>query len=127
MYARGMTVREIQGVLREQYGTEVSPEFISSVTDEVLEEVAAWQSPPLETMYPVVFFDALRVKIREEAVVLNKAVYLAPASPLRAHSELEQLSISGRGQAIRSDDTATKSWLTSAMCCVRARWPESIF
>ena len=75
MYARGMTVREIQGFLREQYGTEVSPEFISSVTDEVLEEVAAWQSRPLETMYPVVFFDALRVKIREEAVVRNKAVY----------------------------------------------------
>ena len=77
MYARGMTVREIQGFLREQYGTEVSPEFISSVTDEVMEEVALWQSRPLETMYPVVFFDALRVKIREEAVVRNKAVYLA--------------------------------------------------
>ena len=69
MYARGMTVREIQGFLREQYGTEVSPEFISSVTDEVMEEVALWQSRPLEPMYPVVFFDALRVKIREEAVV----------------------------------------------------------
>jgi transposase-like protein len=77
MYARGMTVREIQAFLREQYGTEVSPEFISSVTDEVMEEVALWQSRPLETMYPVVFFDALRVKIREEAVVRNKAVYLA--------------------------------------------------
>ncbi len=77
MYARGMTVREIQGFLREQYGTEVSPEFISSVTDEVMEEVSLWQSRPLETMYPVVFFDALRVKIREEAVVRNKAVYLA--------------------------------------------------
>jgi putative transposase len=77
MYARGMTVREIQAFLREQYGTEVSPEFISSVTEEVMEEVALWQSRPLETMYPVVFFDALRVKIREEAVVRNKAVYLA--------------------------------------------------
>ncbi len=77
MYARGMTVREIQGFLREQYTTEVSAEFISSVTDEVMEEVALWQSRPLETMYPVVFFDALRVKIREEAVVRNKAVYLA--------------------------------------------------
>lgn len=77
MYARGMTVREIQGFLREQYATDVSPEFISSVTDEVMEEVALWQSRPLETMYPVVFFDALRVKIREEAVVRNKAVYLA--------------------------------------------------
>ena len=77
MYARGMTVREIQGFLAEQYGTQVSPEFISSVTDEVMAEVTAWQSRPLEPMYPVIFFDALRVKIREDAVVRNKAVYLA--------------------------------------------------
>jgi putative transposase len=77
MYARGMTVREIQAFLREQYGTEVSPEFISTVTDAVLEEVSAWQSRALEPMYPVVFFDALRVKIREESVVRNKAIYLA--------------------------------------------------
>ncbi len=77
MYARGMTVREIQAFLAEQYGTEVSPEFISSVTDAVMAEVGAWQSRPLEPMYPVVFFDALRVKIREEAVVRNKAIYLA--------------------------------------------------
>ena len=77
MYARGMTVREIQAFLAEQYGTEVSPEFISSVTDEVMAEVTAWQSRPLEQMYPVVFFDALRVKIRDEGVVRNKAIYLA--------------------------------------------------
>ena len=77
MYARGMTVREIQGFLAEQYGTEVSPEFISSVTDAVMAEVTAWQGRPLEPMYPVVFFDALRVKIREDAVVRNKAIYLA--------------------------------------------------
>jgi transposase-like protein len=77
MYARGMTVREIQGFLAEQYGTEVSPEFISSVTDAVMAEVTAWQARPLEPMYPVVFFDALRVKIREDAVVRNKAIYLA--------------------------------------------------
>ena len=77
MYARGMTVREIQGFLAEHYGTEVSPEFISSVTDAVMAEVTAWQARPLEPMYPVVFFDALRVKIREDAVVRNKAIYLA--------------------------------------------------
>jgi transposase-like protein len=77
MYARGMTVREIQGFLAEQYATEVSAEFISSVTDAVMEEIAAWQARPLEPLYPVVFFDALRVKIREEAVVRNKAIYLA--------------------------------------------------
>ena len=77
MYARGMTMREIQGFLAEQYGTEVSPEFISSVTDAVMAEVTAWQSRPLDPMYPVVFFDALRVKVREDAVVRNKAIYLA--------------------------------------------------
>jgi putative transposase len=74
-----MTVREVQGYLLEMYGTEVSPDFISKVTDEVMAEVTAWQSRPLEPMYPAVFFDALRVKIRDDAVVRNKAVYLALA------------------------------------------------
>ena len=77
MYARGMSVREIQAFLAESYGTEVSPDFISSVTDEVMAETLAWQNRPLEPMYPVVFFDALRVKIRGDGVVSNKAVYLA--------------------------------------------------
>ena len=77
MYARGMTMREIQGFLQESYGVEVSPEFISSVTEAVMAEVSAWQARPLEPMYPVVFFDALRVKIKEDAVVRNKAIYLA--------------------------------------------------
>jgi putative transposase len=77
MYARGMSVREIQGFLADSYGTQVSPDFISSVTDEVMAEAAAWQSRPLEPMYPVVFFDALRVKIRSDGGVSNKAVYLA--------------------------------------------------
>ncbi len=77
MYARGMSVREIQGFLAEHYGTEVSPDFISSVTDEVMAEALSWQNRPLEPMYPVVFFDALRVKIRDDGVVSNKAVYLA--------------------------------------------------
>lgn len=77
LYARGMTMREIQGFLLESYGTEVSPEFISSVTDAVMAEVTTWQARPLEPMYPVVFFDALRVKIKEDAVVRNKAIYLA--------------------------------------------------
>src|SRR5574343_1449377 len=77
MYARGMTVREIQGFLAEMYSVDVSPDLISSVTDAVMSEVTAWQTRPLESMYPVVFFDALRVKIREDAVVRSKAVYLA--------------------------------------------------
>jgi transposase-like protein len=77
MYARGMSVREIQGFIAESYGTQVSPDFISSVTDEVMADAVAWQSRPLEQMYPVVFFDALRVKIRSDGGVTNKAVYLA--------------------------------------------------
>jgi putative transposase len=77
MYARGMTVREIQGHLLELYAVEVSPQLISEVTDAVLAEVAEWQGRPLEPVYPVVFFDALRVKMRDEGVVRNKAVYLA--------------------------------------------------
>jgi putative transposase len=77
MYARGMTVREIQGFLLDQYKVEVSPDFISSVTEAVTEEVTAWQNRPLERMYPVVFFDALRVRIRDDGVVRNKAVYFA--------------------------------------------------
>lgn len=79
LYARGMTVREIQAFLAEMYAVEVSPDFISTVTDAVHTEVTAWQSRPLESMYPVVFFDALRVKIRDEATVRSKAVYLALA------------------------------------------------
>ena len=77
MYARGMTVREIQGHLLELYGLDVSPDLVSTITDAVLETVAEWQNRPLEPMYPLVFFDALRVKIRDEGLVRNKAVYIA--------------------------------------------------
>ncbi|MER8779551.1 IS256 family transposase [Mesorhizobium sp. M0977] len=77
MYARGMTVREIRGHLEELYGIEVSPDLISAVTDAVLEEVAEWQNRPLDVVYPLVFFDAIRVKIRDEGFVRNKAVYIA--------------------------------------------------
>lgn len=77
LYARGMTVRETQGHLRELYGIEVSPDLISTVTDAVLEQVAEWQSRPLDPVYALVFFDALRVKVRDEGTVRNKAVYLA--------------------------------------------------
>ena len=77
MYARGMTVREIQGHLVELYGLDVSPDLISTITDAVLETVSEWQNRPLEATYPLVFFDALRVKIRDEGLVRNKAVYVA--------------------------------------------------
>ena len=79
LYARGLPVREIQKFLAEIYTIEVSPDLISEVTDAVVAEVTAWQARPLEPMYPVVFFDALRVKIRDESVVRSKAVYLALA------------------------------------------------
>src|SRR3954466_2152623 len=79
LYARGLSVREIQGHLLELYGTEVSPDLISRVTDAVLDEVREWQNRPLDPVYPVVFCDALRVKIRDEGLVRNKAVYIALA------------------------------------------------
>jgi putative transposase len=77
MYARGMSTREIAGHLRELYGIDVSADLISAVTDAVLDEVATWQSRPLEPAYPLVFFDALRVKVRDEGLVRNKAVHIA--------------------------------------------------
>jgi len=77
MYARGMTTRDIQGHLEEIYGVEVSPKLISSVTDEILSEVKEWQNRPLDEVYPIVFFDAVRMKIRDEGRVINKAAYLA--------------------------------------------------
>jgi transposase-like protein len=77
LYARGLTVREIQAFLADMYATAVSADFISTVTDAVTTEIAAWQARPLEPVYPVIFFDALRVKMRDEGTVRNKAVYLA--------------------------------------------------
>jgi putative transposase len=77
MYARGMSTREIAGHLRDLYGLEVSADLISTVTDAVLDEVATWQQRPLDPVYPLVFFDALRVKIRDEGMVRNKAIHIA--------------------------------------------------
>ncbi|AJR23055.1 MULTISPECIES: IS256 family transposase [unclassified Sphingobium] len=77
MYARGMSTREITGHLRELYGIEASPDLISTITDAVLEEVTAWQQRPLDPAYPLVFFDAIRVKIRDEGMVRNKAIHIA--------------------------------------------------
>src|SRR4249919_1481422 len=77
MYARGMSTREIVGHLRELYGIEVSADLVSTVTDAVLDEIAAWQARPLEPVYPLVFFDALRIKVRDEGLVRNKAIHIA--------------------------------------------------
>jgi putative transposase len=77
LYARGMTQREIQGHLEEIYGVEISPSLISSVTDAVLDEVRAWQSRPLDAVYPILYLDALQVKVKSQGRVTNKAIYLA--------------------------------------------------
>ena len=77
MYARGLSTRDIQAHIEELYGIGVSAALVSAVTDAVFEEVRAWQHRPLEPVYAIVYFDALRVKIRDEGLVRNKAVYLA--------------------------------------------------
>jgi putative transposase len=77
MYARGMSTREIQGHLKEIYQIEVSPEFISSVTDSVMEDVRDWQNRPLNSVYPILYLDALMVKVKDQGHIVNKAVYLA--------------------------------------------------
>ena len=77
LYSRGMTQREIHGHLEEIYGVEVSPSLISTVTDAVLDEVRAWQSRPLDSVYPIIYLDALQVKVKSQGRVTNKAIYLA--------------------------------------------------
>lgn len=88
LYARGMTVREIQAHLAEIYGTEVSPTLISSVTDAVIEDARAWQSRPLDAVYPIVYLDCIHVKIRDAGTVRTKAVYLALGLNLSGEKEL---------------------------------------
>src|SRR5437868_3166709 len=88
MYARGMSTREIQGHLEEIYGLEVSPTLISNVTEAVLEEARAWQSRPLEELYPIVYLDALRVKIRDQGHIQNQAVYVVLGLDLQGQKEV---------------------------------------
>jgi putative transposase len=88
LYARGLTTREIQDELTEMYGTEVSPTLISNVTNSVLEDVQAWQARPLDRVYPVLYFDCLFVKSRQDGPVRNKAVYLALGINLQGEKEL---------------------------------------
>jgi putative transposase len=88
MYSRGMTTREIEGHLKEMYGIEVSPTLISNVTEAVMEEVKAWQCRPLEEVYPILYMDALRVKVRDGAHVVNKAIHVAMGVNLEGHKEI---------------------------------------
>jgi putative transposase len=104
MYARGMTTRDIQAQLQEIYGVEVSPTLISIVTSSVLDEVLTWQSRPLEKIYPIVYFDALVVKIRQDKQVINKSIYLALGVNLEGQKELLGLWI--------SENEGAKFWLS---------------
>ena len=88
LYARGMTVRDIQGHLQDLYGVEVSPDLISRATAAVMEDVIAWQSRALDAVYPIVYLDALVVKVRDQGVVRNKAVYLALGVTVRGTKEV---------------------------------------
>lgn len=88
LYARGLSVREIQGHLEEMYGTEVSPTLISAVTDAVSEEVKIWQTRPLDALYPIVYLDCIHVKVRDSGAVRTKAVYLAIGVNMDGHKEV---------------------------------------
>lgn len=94
LYARGMTTREIQGHLEELYGVGVSPTLISNVTDAVCEEVTSWQRRPLDSLYPVLYLDALRVKVKDQGTIRNKAVHLALGITLSGEKELLGLWLS---------------------------------
>lgn len=104
LYARGMTVRDIQAQLEEMYGVEISPALISNVTDAVMDEVQAWQTRPLDAVYPIVWFDALQVKVRHEQRVINKAIYIALAVNLEGQKEILGMWI--------SQNEGAKFWLS---------------
>src|SRR6516162_8895295 len=116
LYARGMTVREIQGHLAELYGTDVSPDLISRVTDAVLEEVRDWQNRPLDPVYPVVFLDALRVKIRDEGLVKNRAKEQSSGSRSSTSSRRAASMISSSPSL-----TASKAFPRRSPRCFRRR------
>ena len=88
MYGRGMTTRDIQGHIEDMYGVEISPDLISQITDSVMDEVHAWQSRSLDEVYPIVFLDALFVKVRDSGSIKNKAVYLALGINMHGDKEL---------------------------------------
>jgi putative transposase len=118
MYSRGMTTREIQSHLEEIYGVQVSPALISTVTEEVVEEVKIWQGRPLDSLYPIVYLDALYVKMRENGQVQNRAVYLAIGIKLDGSKE-------ALGMWTSSNEGA-KFWL-QVLTELRNRGVEDIF
>ena len=118
LYARGLSVREIQAHLEEIYGTQVSPDLISRVTDAVLDEVRAWQSRPLDALYPIVYLDALQVKIKSEGRIQNKALDLAIGINVHGHKEVLGLWA--------SQNEGAKFWL-SVVTELKNRGVQDIF
>ena len=118
LYARGMTTREIQGHLQEIYGTEISPALVSVATEAVLAEVRAWQTRPLEAVYPILYLDALVIKVKENGRVINKAVYLVIGVNLQGLKEVLGIWI--------SDSEGAKFWL-SIVTELQTRGVEDIF
>lgn len=118
LYARGMTTRDIQAQLQDLYGVEVSPTLISNVTNEVIEEVKAWQSRPLDKLYPILYLDALVIKVREDKRVINKAFYLALGVNLDGQKELLGIWI--------SQNEGSKFWL-NVLTEIKNRGVEDIF
>ena len=107
MYSRGMSTREIQGHLEEMYQVEVSPALISQVTEAVMEEVKAWQDRPLDGVYPIVYLDALMLKIRESRQVINQAIYVGIGVNRQGHKEVLGPWTGPQGQAAEG----AKFWL----------------
>jgi len=118
LYARGMTVREIQQHLTEIYGTEVSPTLISTVTDSVMDEVKQWQSRPLDAVYPVIYLDCIHVKVRDAGSVRAKAIYLAVGINMEGHKEILGLWI--------AQTEGAKFWL-SVVTELKNRGVQDIF
>ena len=136
LYARGLSTREIQGHLEELYGTEVSPTLISTITDAVLEDVRTWQARPLASVYPILYFDALFVKSRQEGPVQTKAVYLALGVTIDGEKELLGLWLSeGEGAKFWGRHTVTVGLAerrtglmclgAQSACSGRKRWEDT--
>ncbi len=118
LYARGMTTREIQGHLQEIYGTEISPGLVSAATDAVLDEVRAWQTRPLDAVYPILYLAALVVKVKENGRVINKAVYLVIGVNLQGLKEVLGIWI--------AETEGAKFWL-SIITELKNRGVEDVF
>ena len=118
LYARGMTTRDIQAHLEEIYGVDVSPTLVSQVTNAIQEEVVLWQNRPLDDVYPIVYLDAIRVKVRQDRRVINKAVYLAVGISLNGLKEVLGLWI--------AENEGAKFWL-QVMTELKNRGIKDIF